>query len=531
MAEENINSADVDGDLTGHQVKNEPLPDDGSAPQDYGVANSHIDYSLLLDTRTPIPTLSSVPNRIKAYHAMMTNSTISGILLAFKALCLTAKYSIAESTTDPDRERAKRRAEFLQSCIDDMQVPFMDAISEILEMIPYGFQIMVPQFKLRAGYNQQSALSSQYFDGKIGWKNWLPIDPRTISRWNTPQGGGYFQLTGISQRVSFLAPEVHIPRNRMLLFRTTSSNNDPTGKSLLYGAYKDWVKLEEANEIQMVGLKRCLEGVPYGRVHSKLLADAKTNPSSKSAVNAVKKAVTDFDNRVDRGFILPADTDEQGKYLTEVKIMGSNEGGGNSKIQDSKIIIDSKEQAIARSMLAQFMTISNKGGSYALSKNNTEVFINSLKSYMDQIAGVMNLEAIPTLFLANGEGGTKDDHYYPKIVFSEFIKEDINEFMSGIDKAISSGIFTVTTQIQDKVGKLLNIDTAGQKEALEKRQQEEEEMKQRMLESSQNPEEDATDAEDDDVANVANQDDPDTPTTTSDDVTDPELSNILNGDG
>ena len=494
---------------------------EGVVPTDTGESTGYVDCSLYLDERQPIPTLKSISGKIRTFNLMKNNSTISGILLAFKSLCQTPKLTINMNPNDPDQERAKNRADFLTSCMADMQTPESDVRSEILDMIEIGFKVMVPQFKARTGYDRNPSFNSRYNDGRIGWKNFTPIDPETIYEWVAPEGSGYLGLTGITQRKSFGTQYERIARNRMLLFRTTASNNDPTGKSILEGAYTDWLDLVDANKIQMVGLRRSLEGIPYARIHSKMAKEAKSNPTSAAAIASIKKAVQNIDSRKDTAFILPADRDESGNLLAEVRIMGASDGGGNSKIQDAKIIIDSKEQSIARSMLAQFMTIQGRGGSYALSRNQSEVFINSLRGYLAQIEGIINNEAIPRLFAINGEGTSSDDFYLPTISYSEFIRDDINEFFTGLQKSIEAGVFAPTVQIQKKAAQVLGVDSSGQDVLLEERREAQRNMQDSLTQIPPT------------VANVAvgtdGEDDIDVPDTNLSDV-DSTLQGILNGD-
>lgn len=512
-------SENIDG--TCNVLIDAPAMPNGKTPDsDLGESRGYVDCSIYTDDRMPLTLLKTVEGKNLIFNQMQTNSTISGILLAFKSLCQTPKLIVKENVEDPDRERASRRAKFLTECLNDMQTPFSDTLSEILGMLEMGFKVMVPQFKARTGFDTNPNFNSKYYDGKIGWKSFMPIDPLTIDKWNTPQGGGFLGLTGITQRISRNGKDIQIPRSRMLLFRTTSSNNDPTGKSLLEGAFLDWMDLIDANKIQMVGLRRSLIGIPYALIHSKMAADAKNNSSARAALAAVKKTVLNIDARKDQGFILPADRDESGNLLAEVRLMGSKEGGGNSNIQDAKLIIDAKEQTIARSMLAQFMTIQGKGGSYALSKNQSEVFINSLKGYMTQIEGIMNGEAIPRLFVANKEAMSVTDHFLPSISFSEFVKDDTTEFFTALQKSIEMGVFAVTPQIQNKAAQVLGIDSSEQKELLDKRNSEKDEMKelakQGIIDSNNNN--DTTEPSTDGL---------DIPDTKSKDITDKGLNDIV----
>ena len=431
---------------------------------------------------------------------------------------------VNENKDDPDKKRAKERAKFLEECIGDMQTPFSDVRGEVLDMIQMGFKIMVPQFKARTGYDKDHSFNSKHHDGKIGWKNFTPIDPETVERWSAPEGTGYLGLTGVVQRLVRNGKELSIPRNRMLLFRSSTSNNSPIGKSLLEGAYNDWTDLVLANKIQMVGLKRSLEGIPYARIHTKLAKDSKNNPAAKAAIKSAKAAVINLDASKDTAFVLPADRDDKGHLLVEVGLMGAQEGGGNTKIQDAKLIIDAKEQSIARSMLAQFMTIQGKGGSYALSKTQSEVFINSLKMYMNQIADIMNQEAIPRLFAVNGEGIGRDDNFLPTLSFSEFIKDDMTEFFTAMQKSIEAGIFEVTPQIQKKAAQVLGIDASEQEELLSDRKAKAAKFQESMVDAGTSDEDVS---EGDESASSGIDNDTDVPDTKKGDITDKGLKDIL----
>ena len=506
------------------QISNTSLEDLDSPPIDVGDSDGGVVYSLALDAKNPIPSLQTVRGKISTFCKMKTNSTISGILLAFHSICQTPKTMVNENKDDPDRARAKRRSEFLQQCLDDMQTPFSDVRGEILDMIPMGFKVMVPQFKARTGYDPDPNYHSRYSDGKIGWKNFTPINPETIEKFNTPDGKGYLGLTGITQRIARNAQEEKVPRNRLLLFRTVSTNNSPIGKSLLEGAYDDWCKLVDANEIQMTGLRRSLEGIPYARIHTKLAKAGNNNKTEKAAVASVKKAIRDLHSKEDNAFILPSDRDDNGNLLVEVGMMGASEGGGNTRIQDAKVVIDAKEQTIARSMLAQFMTIQGKGGSYALSKTQSEVFINSLRVYMTQIEGIFNNEAVPRLFAINGEGTSASDHYLPYVSFSDFIKEDISEFFGALQKAVEFGVFEVTPQVQKKAGQVLNIDISGQEDLLNQRKAYQEELRQAQLTETD------PDSGSEELIDAAGDGTEGVPTTEQSDITDQGLLDILNDD-
>ena len=81
-----------------------PTLDDGSIPKSVGESDGYVDCSLYTDKRNPIPSLKTIGGKVRVFNEMQMNSTISGIILAFKSLCQTPKLIINENPDDPDRE-------------------------------------------------------------------------------------------------------------------------------------------------------------------------------------------------------------------------------------------------------------------------------------------------------------------------------------------------------------------------------------------------------------------------------------------
>ena len=83
-----------------------------------------------------LPELSGIRG-IKTYREMLDNDdTIGAIMFAIKMLIRQVKWHV-----EPGGDSVKDReaAEFVESCMDDMQNTWTDTISEVLSFLAYGW--------------------------------------------------------------------------------------------------------------------------------------------------------------------------------------------------------------------------------------------------------------------------------------------------------------------------------------------------------------------------------------------------------
>ena len=58
----------------------------------------------------------------------------------------------------------------------------------------------------------------------------------------------------------------YIPINKALFYRTTTLNNDPSGRSILRNAYKAYTYLNRLQDYEAIAIERELHGIPVGRM-------------------------------------------------------------------------------------------------------------------------------------------------------------------------------------------------------------------------------------------------------------------------
>lgn len=112
-----------------------------------------------------LPNLQGIKG-MRAYREMSDNDdTVGAILFAIKMLVRHAQWNV-----EPGGDAVKDRdaAEFVKSCMDDMQNTWTDTISEILSFLIYGWSFHEIVYKRRMGKSRNKKTSSKYSDGLIG---------------------------------------------------------------------------------------------------------------------------------------------------------------------------------------------------------------------------------------------------------------------------------------------------------------------------------------------------------------------------
>jgi hypothetical protein len=121
-------------------------------------------------------------------------------------------------------------------------------------------------------------------------------------------------------------------------------------------------------------------------------------------VNNLRQILRDVKFNEQGYIILPSDTypDKDGApsavRLVDVELMASN---GKRNI-DIDPIIKRYQHDIARSVLSEFLLLGSQGGSYALSKSKTDLFLRALESYIQSIVDVLNKQLVERLWELNG---------------------------------------------------------------------------------------------------------------------------------
>lgn len=485
---ENVPVDQIIGDVNPNQTLTKPdqlRP--GQIPEMMGSTALNIFNGYLVETTDPNKETQSLYRKILTYREMQADPTINGALQGYENILSLVKWDVKEvdreaqgiSEEEFDKEKAKEYRNFVASCFRDMgETAINDIISTALDMLPIGFQVTVPQFKIRAGENDDSKFSSKYNDGKIGWKSWKPIRQESIHKWLVKDGDGYEDLTGVMQRLKKGGYET-IPRNRMLLFRSTTKGGSMEGESIMYGAVKTYYRLQQTLGIEQVSLSRNLEGIPKLSMSSRYLSDNATPDEAMTRDFMIRQTKSVKYNQ-QTALVVPSDVDDKGNRMIDLELMTA---GPNVRVDQCRTVATACEQLIAESILANFMKLGNGGGSYAMSSNMTDMFVLEMKKYLDNIASVINGEAVLTLMKVNG----MDTRYAPTLCHEGLDTDSIGVFIDALMKSIAAGAVVPTQSIQKSVLSKLNLPTEEADEAWEEQEKLREQLMAAQAEQPQGP--------------------------------------------
>ena len=370
---------------------------------------------------------------IQKYREMRDNNAIVGsIMYAVEQTLRDVKVEVVPAD---ESEAAKREADFLKSVLEDMDHSLDDHVSEALSYLTYGFSWFEVVYKRRAGDTVSPKKNSKYEDGRIGVKKIAIRAPWTVETFQVDQKTG--EILGMYQEAVWGKPNKMIPVEKSLYYRTTSLNNDPSGRSVLRNAYVSYTYLNKIQGYEAIAIERELHGVPVGRMPAEYLsADATADQAALRG--QFERILRDLKNNEQGYALLPSDlyVDADGKptnqRLMDVELITAN----GSRSIDIDPVVKRYQHDIARSLMAEFLMLGSGSGSYALSKTKTDLFLRSLESYINTIVDVLNKQLVERLWQLNG----LDWATMPKLVAGDVAPHDLREIAAFLRNINNAGI-------------------------------------------------------------------------------------------
>ena len=374
---------------------------------------------------------------VHAYTEMADNdATIGAILYAIEMLMRPVDFTIEPAS---DSAKDKAAAEFVESCMNDMERTWADTLSEILSFMTYGWSYHEIVYKRRSGKNKSPITNSKYEDGLIGWRK-LPIRSQdTLEGWEYKDDTD--DLIGMTQVPPPTFERVTIPIEKALHFRTRSRKDNPEGRSILRTAYRAYYFKKRLEEIEGYGMERDLAGFPvlYAPPDLPIWDD---DLEMKQTLARAEHIVSTIRRDAREGLVLPG-----GENGWKLELVSS----GSRRQFDTNAIIDRYDKRIATSVLADFVMLGQQQvGSFALADNKTKIFALAVGTYLDIICEVFNNQAIPRLIDING------DHFkgitdYPKMVHGDIEDKDLAQFASFLKEMIGAGVIVPDEALEEEV--------------------------------------------------------------------------------
>ena len=364
------------------------------------------------------------------------DETIGAILFAIEMLVRQASWNVEPGgSTAKDREAA----EFVKSCMDDMQQTWIDTISEILSFLTYGWSFHEIVYKRRMGRTKDNRTSSKYDDGLIGWMK-LPIrSQETLYQWEYDDQDN---LIGMTQMPPPDFGLITIPMNKAMLFRTRSRKDNPEGRSILRTAYRSWYFKRRIQEIEGIGIERDLAGLPVITTPEGMDIWDKDDEDMNAIRAGLEAIVKNIRRDSTEGLVLPFG------YTFELT------STGGSRQFDTNSIIARYDTKISQTVLADFIQLGHESvGSFALSSDKTNLFSMAICAFLDIICQTFNSQGIPALIDINGDhfAGVTD---YPRLTHGDIEDVDLATIATFIKDMTSIGVIIPDESLEDYVRQL-----------------------------------------------------------------------------
>ena len=351
---------------------------------------------------------------VKVYQEMSANdATCGAILFAIKMLCRQVDWHVQAASTS---RKDKNAAEFVESCLYDMQLTWTDFISEVLSFLVYGWSLFEIVYKRRMGHKKDPRLNSKFNDTKIGWQKLAIRSQESLYEWQYDERDN---LTGFTQMPAPDYQIITIPAEKFLLFRTESHKDNPEGKSILRNAYRSWYFKKKLQEIEGIGVERDLAGFPVlvAPEGVDIWNDEKLFAQCNEFVKNIRRDAME-------GFPLPAGW--------ELKLLST----GGKRQFDTNAIIARYDMDIARSVLADFIFLGSQNvGSWALSSDKTALFSVAIGTFLDIICETFNRDAIPRLLEIN-----KMTCEPPTLIHGDIETQDLEQLGKYLKEMASVGL-------------------------------------------------------------------------------------------
>ena len=373
--------------------------------------NGNITESWVTDLRTST-------RKVKVFDEISRLDPVGSAMLGTTKMFLQGSSIHVKPGGDTSADQDK--ADFLERNLNNMSKSFGDVLGDIVYFLVYGWMDVEIVYK-------------KGDEGGVEWRKWAPRHPVTLDHWEFDDAGG---LAGMWQ--NWQGTSVFIPIEKMLHFTTTGAGKgNVEGVSCFEGAYTSWFYVKNLSILEAVVCER-LSGTPT----VKLPESADTSPDSDDS-KAAKRIARNIKLGDDMGLVLPFEWDFEYNMPT------------NGPAVDIASVISRHQQDEARTMMMDFIMIGGEGGSYAMIKDKSSLYIISLNTFLDKIAAVINRHAVPRLFELNAFAETEE---LPEVYFDKISKIDIGDFATMIGSLFNAGALTYNLDTENQVRRIVGMD-------------------------------------------------------------------------
>jgi hypothetical protein len=315
---------------------------------------------------------------VRTYYRMQGDPLVAGLLTAVKLPIIAAGWTVnpakpADAGPNETASRqARKDADLVQNLLfEKLGYCWEDEVRQLLGFLVYGFHVAGLNWEIDAG---QAVLYELRH-----------IHPREIlinvPAWFFDAKG---RLAGVKQ-TGFAekgTDTVLIPAESLIYLAQDAEYGRMEGRSLLRACYKPWFITEELYRFGLIGAERASVGVPLGWYPPGATQEQKT---------AFQEALTGLA------------TYEQAALMMQNGPVGERYEVQNFQVEVKMDVLTPQithhKAEMTKRFLAGFLNLGQEGagGAYALSADQTDLFMVSLQAVADYLAARVNRTIIPKL--------------------------------------------------------------------------------------------------------------------------------------
>lgn len=373
------------------------------------------------------------PQCMETYKLMAKDATVAPALNLMEMAIAKAEWSVR--IPEGYEEELKDKAEFLKSCMDDMEHTWNDFIRAASTFNRYGFSAIEKVYYKRTKEN-----GSKYNDSYYGIKKLPLITQDSIKSWYWTKDGrtlaGLKQWvnipTGEDQVQTYRVDKIDIPRKKFILFRADPQKDSPVGTSPLNSVYIAWRFKTELEKQEGISIANDLRGLKVFKIPPRYMSDS-ASEEEKATYEVFKQMLRGMHSGEQSGVIIPSAYDDAGKPLFDFDVISVL---GQSSNNLNQIILRYKNDIVTGILNPHLVIGQSGGGSFALAESLEGISKTVVEARLKEIKDQINHDLIPQLFAINGWS----TNVLPQIDYTQPDNVGLDELSKFIQRCASVGM-------------------------------------------------------------------------------------------